>query len=65
MVTASPGWCNLTVDGTYRGPTPIASIDLAAGAHQLRCDTPNGKVKTSTVTIADGATSRIKIALDE
>jgi hypothetical protein len=65
LVSATPGWCNLTVDGKERGPTPVAGIDLPAGAHQLRCDAPGGKVKTTSVTIQEGATSRIKIALDE
>ena len=65
LVTATPGWCNLTVDGKERGPTPVAGIDLPSGAHQLRCDAPGGKVKTTCVTIQEGATSRIKLALDE
>ena len=65
LVTATPGWCNLSVDGKDRGPTPVAGLDLAAGAHQLRCDAPGGKTKTTSVTIQDGATSRIKLALDE
>jgi len=64
-VTATPGWCNLTIDGKERGPTPVAGVDLPTGAHQLRCDVPGGKSKTSSVTIQEGATSRIKIALDE
>jgi serine/threonine protein kinase len=65
LVTATPGWCNLSIDGKERGPTPVAGIDLPSGAHQLRCDGPSGKVKTASVTIQDGATSRIKLALDE
>jgi serine/threonine protein kinase len=65
LVTATPGWCNLTIDGKERGPTPIAGIDLPSGAHQLRCDAPSGKVKTASVTIQDGATSRIRLTLDE
>ena len=65
LVTATPGWCNLAIDGKDRGPTPIAGIDLPSGAHQLRCDAPGGKVKTAAVTIQDGATSRIKLALDD
>jgi serine/threonine-protein kinase len=65
LVTATPGWCNLMVDGKERGPTPVAGIDLPAGAHQLRCDAPGGKFKTTSVTIQEGATSRIKIALDD
>lgn len=65
LVSASPGWCNLTIDGKERGPTPVAGLDLPAGPHQLRCDAPSGKTKTQTVTIQDGSTSRIKLALDE
>ena len=65
LVTANPGWCNLTVDSKERGPTPVAGIDLSPGAHQLRCEAPGGKVKTTSVTIQEGATSRIKLALDE
>jgi hypothetical protein len=40
-------------------------MDLPAGPHQLRCDAPGGKFKTTSVTIQDGATSRIKIVLDD
>jgi hypothetical protein len=65
LVTAAPGWCNLTVDGKERGPTPVAGLDLPSGAHQLRCDAPGGKVKTQSVTVQEGATSRVKIALDD
>jgi serine/threonine protein kinase len=65
LVTATPGWCNLTVDGKERGPTPVAGMDLPSGPHQLRCDAPGGKVKTTSVTIQEGATSRIKLALDD
>ena len=65
FVNASPGWCELWVDGKSMGATPVAGIDLASGAHQLRCEGPSGKVKTSNVTVQDGATSRIKLALDD
>jgi serine/threonine protein kinase len=65
LVTATPGWCNLSVDGKDRGPTPVAGIDLPSGAHQLRCNAPGGKTKSTSVTIQEGATSRIKLALDE
>jgi serine/threonine-protein kinase len=65
LVTATPGWCQLSVDGTLVGPTPNSGADLAAGVHQLRCEPPNGKTKTASVTIQEGATSRIKLPLDE
>ena len=64
-VTAAPGWCNLTIDGKERGPTPVAGIDLPSGAHQLRCDAPGGRIKTQSITVQDGATSRIKISLED
>jgi serine/threonine-protein kinase len=65
LVTASPGRCQLMVDGKALGPTPIAGIDLPSGAHQLRCEAPDGKIKATSVTIQEGATSRIKLALDD
>jgi serine/threonine-protein kinase len=65
FVSAAPGWCNLTVDGKAYGPTPVAGIDLASGAHQLRCDAPGGPLKSQSVLVQDGATSRVKIALEE
>jgi serine/threonine-protein kinase len=65
LVTASPGWCNLTVDGKERGPTPVAGLDLPSGPHQLRCDAPGGKIKAQSVTVQEGATSRVKISLED
>jgi hypothetical protein len=65
LVTASPGWCQLVVDGKVLGPTPVPTIDLSPGAHQLRCEAPGGKIKATSVTIQEGATSRVKLALDE
>ena len=65
LVTASPGWCQLVVDGKALGPTPVTGIDLPSGPHQLRCEAPSGKIKATSVTIQEGTTSRIKLALDD
>ena len=65
LVNAAPGWCQLAVDGKAVGPTPVAGIDLPSGPHALRCEAPGGRVKTATVVIQEGATSRIKLPLDE
>jgi hypothetical protein len=65
MVAAAPGWCALSVDGKERGATPVASMDLPAGAHELECRMPNGKVRTATVTVQDGATSRYRFVLED
>ena len=40
-VSAHGGWCNVSVDGTPRGPTPVAGIVLPAGSHTVTC-TPEG-----------------------
>jgi hypothetical protein len=65
LVSAAPGWCALSIDGKERGPTPIAGVDLPAGAHQLECRAPGGKVRSSSVTIHEGATARHKFSLDD
>jgi len=65
LVTASPGACQLAIDGKAFGSTPVAGIDLPLGPHQLRCETATGKVRATSVTIQEGASLRIKLALDE
>lgn len=63
-VSSSPGACTLTVDGKPSGATPIANLDLPVGSHQLRCEGV-GKSRTSTVTVLDGATTKVRFALDD
>lgn len=65
FVTAHSGWCQLTVDGKDRGPTPIAGLDLPVGNHHLECRSPNGKTKSANIGVQDGATARYKFALDD
>jgi serine/threonine-protein kinase len=62
-VGASGGWCNVTVDGTPRGATPVAGVELSAGPHKVTCTTPDGKVRDATVTVPTGDTARYKFAL--
>jgi hypothetical protein len=64
MIGASPGWCTVSVDGVKQGPTPLPALDLAAGLHQLRCESPSGRAKTATITIQDGATARYKFSVE-
>jgi eukaryotic-like serine/threonine-protein kinase len=65
VVNAAPGSCAITVDGRERGTTPLASLDLPAGPHQLVCKAQAGKPRTATVTVLDGATSKYRFALDD
>jgi hypothetical protein len=64
MIGASPGWCTVSVDGVKQGPTPLPAMDLSAGVHQLRCESPSGKAKSAQITIQDGATSRYKFSVE-
>ena len=64
-VTASPGWCNVAVDGKDKGPTPIAGLDLSAGQHTLTCKTPSGKTKSMTVFVPEGQTAKQKFSFED
>jgi serine/threonine-protein kinase len=62
-VASTPTWCALSLDGTLRGLTPIASFELSAGAHKLDCVPPNGKPQTATVTVSEGDDAHYQFAL--
>jgi serine/threonine-protein kinase len=62
-VGASGGWCNVAVDGAARGATPVAGIELPAGAHKVTCTSTDGKTQTATVTVLADATTRYKFTL--
>ena len=54
-VGARGGWCNVSVDGVGRGPTPVAGITLPAGPHSISCTTDTGKTLSGgAVVTADG-----------
>jgi serine/threonine-protein kinase len=56
-VSAHGGWCNISVDGTPRGPTPVAGIVLPAGPHTVTCTPEGGRTVSAGVRIeADGTT---------
>ncbi len=63
IVTASPGWCMVTIDGQLKGPTPLPTITLPAGPHTILCTPPNGRPHTMTMTATDGAASRYRFNL--
>ena len=65
VVTASSGVCAVIVDGKERGPTPVAAFELPAGNHPITCRLPSGKLRTGTVTIQEGATSKYRFALED
>ncbi len=54
-IAAKGGWCNVAIDGSGRGATPVAGISLPAGPHSVTCTTDTGKVMSASVNVpADG-----------
>ncbi len=62
-VGASPGWCNVSIDGVARGPTPLAGLELSAGSHRVVCTAPDHPAMSATVTVAPDATTRYRFTL--
>jgi serine/threonine-protein kinase len=62
-VSAFGGWCQVSVDGVPKGPTPIAGMELAAGPHRVTC-TQEGKAPvTNTVNVVADSTVRFRFDL--
>ena len=62
-VGASGGWCNVSVDGAPKGPTPLAGIELSSGAHKVTCTTGEGKTMSTVVNVPIDGTARYKFTL--
>jgi eukaryotic-like serine/threonine-protein kinase len=65
FVTASPGWCSVSIDGVARGMTPMKGFEVRPGTHRVECVPPSGKPRSATVTVADGRMAREAFSLDE
>jgi serine/threonine protein kinase len=62
-VGASGGWCNVSIDGAGKGPTPLAGISLSSGAHRVTCTTSDGHTHSATVHVPIDGTARYKFNL--
>jgi serine/threonine-protein kinase len=62
-VGAAGGWCNVSVDGASKGPTPIAGMDLSSGNHRITCTTGEGKTLSTVVNVPIDGTARYKFNL--
>lgn len=62
-VSASGGWCNVAVDGVSKGPTPVAGVELSAGAHKVTCTAEGKGPMTASVVVPEGGTVRHKFTL--
>jgi len=64
-ITASPGWCSVSVDGVARGVTPMTGFEATSGPHRIDCVPPTGKPRTASVTVPEGGTGRHAFTLEE
>ena len=61
VIGASPAGCVIYVDGMRRGPTPLPILDLAAGAHIVRCDMAGARARSQRIEIHPNQTTHIRI----
>lgn len=64
-VSAHGGWCNISVDGTPRGPTPVAGIVLSAGSHTVTCTPESGRTLSAGVRVDADGTTRFAFTLPQ
>jgi len=64
-VATMPGWCAISVDGSPRGVTPLATFELPAGAHKIACVSPDGKTKAASVIVTEGSETHHQFAFVE
>jgi serine/threonine-protein kinase len=64
LTFAATPWCNVTIDGTPAGQTPIVNKQLPAGRHRIVCENPEiGASRTVQVEIVSGQSTRQRVSL--
>jgi hypothetical protein len=63
-IISSPSDASVSLDGLYKGKTPMTLNNLAAGTHILQLDSPNYYDWKSTVDIPVGGTKTISATLN-
>jgi hypothetical protein len=65
LVVASSPWCNVSIDGADKGPTPV-SAKVQAGKHTVVLSNPEFKIsRTLSVMVQPGETVRKKLDFSE
>jgi eukaryotic-like serine/threonine-protein kinase len=62
-IGAAGGWCNVSVDGVAHGATPVAGLEMAAGAHRVTCTPPDHAPMSATVVVPADGTARYRFTL--
>jgi serine/threonine-protein kinase len=63
-VGAKGGFCNVTVNGTSYGPTPIEAV-VPSGSVRVSCKPANGPAQSQTVNVGPGDTARVSFKIEE
>jgi serine/threonine-protein kinase len=64
LTFAATPWCNVTIDGTPAGQTPIVNKQLPAGRHRVVCENPELRLsRTLQIEIVAGQPTRQRISL--
>jgi serine/threonine-protein kinase len=64
-VSAHGGWCNVSIDGAAKGPTPIAGVVLPAGTHTVTCTPEGGKTMSAAVKVEADGTARYAFTIPQ
>jgi eukaryotic-like serine/threonine-protein kinase len=63
-VGAKGGFCNVTVNGTSYGPTPVEAT-VPSGAVRISCKPANGPSQSQAVMVGPGETARVSFKVEE
>ncbi|MFT3775735.1 MAG: serine/threonine-protein kinase [Minicystis sp.] len=63
-VGAKGGFCNVTVNGTSYGPTPVEA-QVSAGTVRVSCKPASGAAMSQTVQVQAGETARVSFKVDQ
>jgi serine/threonine-protein kinase len=63
-VSSKPGFCNVTVNGTSYGSTPVEA-SVTSGTVRVSCKPQSGPAQQQTVTVGPGETGRVSFKVDQ
>ncbi len=64
-IAANPGACAVAIDGTARGWTPLASLRLPVGVHDVQCFPAIGKPHSMKISVDEGMMSKFRFDLGD
>jgi eukaryotic-like serine/threonine-protein kinase len=62
-VGAKGGFCNVTVNGTSYGPTPVEAV-VTSGTVRVTCKPASGPSQSTAITVGPGETGKVSFKVD-